>query len=197
MYKLPIMRQNISLISILWILVTFLSIGLHYVIAFPMTNRRQHHNQRRPIQTHLFASSSNIGVQFFQDDDCEDLCETFADDEATLSSSLANNEQDIKETVPPSRKGSKPLRPIKHSLWSNPKPTKCKSCYGGGSHECRFCGGVSFLSGIGGQTDALFFDGIGKTCPVCDDGNEICHECSGTGYIFSWTNNRNSTDLLP
>ena len=46
---------------------------------------------------------------------------------------------------------------------------------------------TDFLSAIGGETDALFYEGIGKDCPVCNDGKETCHECAGTGYIFSWT----------
>ncbi|KAL7496442.1 hypothetical protein ACHAWT_008922 [Skeletonema menzelii] len=118
--------------------------------------------------THVSLSAAN---QFFQDDDCEDLCGAF---------------DNIQQTVPPQSKSVPPMRRIKRSLWSDPKPTKCKSCSGVGSTFCRFCGGVSFLSGIGGETDALFIDGIGKSCPVCDDGNEECRECSGTGYIFSW-----------
>lgn len=145
-----------------------------------------------PITSYLFAEGYS-GGQVYQDDDCEDLCEAFADENP--SAYLANN--DVKETVPPHSKSvPPPMRPIKRSLWSDPKPTKCKSCHGIGSHECRFCGGVSFLSGIGGDTDALFFEGIGKSCPVCNDGNELCQYCAGTGYIFSWKNDRNVTGSM-
>jgi hypothetical protein len=155
------------------------------IIAFSMMNLRditfaRTITHQRPMNTYLSAES-NAGNQFFQDDDCEDLCDAFADE--TPISSLANS---IKETVPPQNKSVQPKRLNKRTLWSDPKPTKCKSCSGIGSNFCRFCGGVSFLSGIGGETDALFIDGIGKSCPVCDDGNEICRQCSGTGYIFSW-----------
>mmetsp|Transcript_15127 Transcript_15127/g.19297 ORF Transcript_15127/g.19297 Transcript_15127/m.19297 type:complete len:191 (+) Transcript_15127:80-652(+) len=153
--------------------------------AFQMMNLRRSSTVARtihqqPIDSYLSAES-NTGGSFFQDDDCEDLCDAFG--EQTLMASLANR---IQETVPPQGKSVPPMRRIKRSLWSDPKPTKCEACSGVGSTYCRFCGGVSFLSGIGGETDALFIDGIGKSCPVCDDGNEACRECSGTGYIFSW-----------
>ena len=150
-------------------------------IAFPMMNRRRGCTVARNIHQRPTTSYLSAAGQFFQDDDCEDLCEAFGDE--ALVPSIANN---IQQTVPPQSKSVPPMRRIKRSLWSDPKPTKCKSCSGVGSTFCRFCGGVSFLSGIGGETDALFIDGMGKSCPVCDDGNEVCRECSGTGYIFSW-----------
>lgn len=62
----------------------------------------------------------------------------------------------------------------------------CESCSGSGKQICRFCGGTDFLSAIGGETNALFMEGVGKDCPVCRDGNEVCHECAGTGIVFSW-----------
>ena len=176
------MRKLSSFPLIRTLLVTFF-IG-QQTIAFPIMNLRQSTVARNTHQwttaSYLSAGSSE-GSQFFQDDDCEDLCEAFGDE--TLIPSIANN---IRETVPPQRKRVTTMKTIKRSLWSDPQPTKCKSCAGAGTTYCRFCGGVSFLSGIGGETDALFIDGIGKSCPVCDDGNEVCRECSGTGYIFSW-----------
>ena len=153
-------------------------------IAFQMMNLQQSTVARTTHQrttTSYLSAESSEGSHFFQDDDCEDLCEAFGDE--TLIPSIANN---IHETVPPRRKRVPTMRTIKRSLWSDPQPKTCKSCSGVGSTYCRFCGGVSFLSGIGGETDALFIDGIGKSCPVCDDGFTKCRECSGTGYIFSW-----------
>jgi hypothetical protein len=169
----PLVRILLALVFIGQQIKAFSSMNLQRSTARTTTHQRQ-------INTYLSAES-NGGGQVFQDDDCEDLCGAFAD-EAHIST-LANS---VQETIPPTRNSVPPMRLIKRSLWSDPKPTECKTCSGNGSTFCRFCGGVSFLSGIGGETDALFFDGIGKSCPVCDDGNEVCKECSGTGYIFSW-----------
>ncbi len=75
-------------------------------------------------------------------------------------------------------------------------PEKFKSCAGKGEQTCRFCGETDFLSAIVGETDALFYESIGKDCPVCGDGLDICHECAVTGFVFSWSQNRNQTASL-
>jgi hypothetical protein len=181
----PLIQILLALVFFGQQIIAFSSMNFRREIAF--ANTITHH---RPINSYLSAES-NTGGQFFQDDDCEDLCDAFSD-EAPMPS-LANS---MKETVPPQNRSVPPMRLIKRTLWSDPKPTKCKSCSGDGSTTCRFCGGVSFLSGIGGETDALFFDGIGKSCPVCDDGNEICRQCSGTGYVFSWKRPSDDNDSM-
>ena len=40
--------------------------------------------------------------------------------------------------------------------------------------------------------DHVFYAGMGQDCPVCKDGMEVCGECAGTGYVFSWDAKRNS-----
>eukprot|EP01083_Nonionella_stella_P048186 129004_1 len=69
-------------------------------------------------------------------------------------------------------------------------PDTCETCNGRGKQRCRFCGGTQFLSAMGGDTDELFYEGMGHNCPVCNDGKEVCHECSGTGYVFTWSRDR-------
>lgn len=89
-----------------------------------------------------------------------------------------------------------PTRRSRALWWADPGPDKCTTCQGGGEITCRFCGGTSMMSAIGGDTNTLFYEGIGKDCPVCDDGVEVCNRCAGTGWVFSWSIDRNRTDSV-
>ena len=112
--------------------------------------------------------------------ECEDLCEDLDTDDFSAPSTTYQ----VASIKKPTKEKSK-----SKALWwvDEEGLDTCKTCNGSGKCTCRFCGGTTFLSGVGGDTDALFVEGIGKDCPVCDDGLETCHECAGTGYIFSWS----------
>lgn len=132
----------------------------------------------------------------FQDNECEDLCAAFGEESSTAPLNKVEEEKAstgrVKSTMSYTSQ-SLPRRP-RALWWTETGPDKCKSCAGSGEQTCRFCGGTDFLSAIGGETDALFYDGIGKDCPVCNDGLEVCHKCTGTGWVFSWSRDRNRTD---
>ena len=113
--------------------------------------------------------------------ECEDLCEDLDTDDYSAPSTTYQVAS-IKKHTNEEKSKSKAL------WWVDEEGLDtCKTCNGAGKCTCRFCGGTTFLSGVGGDTDALFVEGIGKDCPVCDEGLETCHKCAGTGYIFSWS----------
>lgn len=118
----------------------------------------------RSSLTSIYAENNQI----FQDDDCQDLCDAFE-----VASEIKP------ETIV---RRAKPRPPRRTSTYS-PKPSKCNSCHGEGAKTCRFCGGTEFLSG---NTNVVFYEGIGKDCPVCKEGMEVCRACSGTGYVYTW-----------
>mmetsp|Transcript_20496 Transcript_20496/g.38675 ORF Transcript_20496/g.38675 Transcript_20496/m.38675 type:complete len:215 (+) Transcript_20496:455-1099(+) len=148
------------------------------------------------------SSPSTCNAVMFQDEDCEDLCDAFGVDDS-LTETLSNNinTQEKKETTTTEREKStishdtsqksisRPRRTTPKALWySEEGMHECESCNGSGEQTCRFCGGTHFLSAMGGETDALFLEGIGKDCPVCnDDGVEVCNACAGTGVVFKWS----------
>ena len=154
-------------------------------------------------------SGEEFSEQIFQDDDCEDLCGDLNDDFTSPKSNVVSGQTTISppsKTVSVVSTRSKPrdyrssnfLRrsSLKPSTDWGPQPEHCKPCNGEGTQSCRFCGGTTFLAGIGGETDALFTAGIGLTCPVCDeDGLTTCHECTGTGWIVSWTSSGTNTTV--
>jgi hypothetical protein len=151
------------------------------------------------ISAKIFAQNDGFAEHIYQDDECQDLCGAWDDGSGgnQTSSNTAENVvqvQVMRRSKPSDYRSSHRLR--RNSHWPNPKPSICKSCNGEGGQFCRFCGGTEFLSAIGGDTDVLFYDGIGKDCPVCKDGVELCHECAGTGY-FSWELTRNITTVRP
>jgi hypothetical protein len=139
------------------------------------------------------ATTSTFAI--FQDDDCEDLCDSFG-----LVPSVPFltkvNEDDADRMVTSSVAAPRTSRRSRALWWADPGPDKCLSCQSEGVMICRFCGGTSMMSAIGGETDTLFYDGIGKDCPVCDDGLEACNKCAGTGWVFSWSKDRNRTDSV-
>lgn len=126
----------------------------------------------------------------FQDEDCEDLCGAFGED-FTAAASLDQVEDDTATKSQVKVNSYAPPRLSRHTpralWWTEEGLDKCKTCHGSGEQTCRFCGGTDFLSAIGGETDALFTEGIGKDCPVCNDGIESCNKCAGTGSIFTWS----------
>ena len=105
----------------------------------------------------------------FEDDECEDLC--------------LNVEDPPQKTVEVKR-APMPRRVRRALWWSGSEPEKCGACGGTGEQVCRFCHGTGFLSAVGGNEDALLYEGIGKKCPVCEDGVEPCTTCAGTGYVL-------------
>lgn len=105
----------------------------------------------------------------FEDDECEDLC--------------LNVEDPSQKTVEV-EKAPMPRRVRRALWWSGSEPEKCGACGGSGEQVCRFCHGTGFLSAVGGNEDALLYEGIGKECPVCEDGVEPCSTCAGTGYVL-------------
>eukprot|EP00804_Cyclotella_cryptica_P029183 CCRYP_005332-RA/>CCRYP_005332-RA protein AED:0.07 eAED:0.06 QI:0/0/0.5/1/0/0/2/1211/238 len=156
----------------------------------------------RPSSTSsiLLASNDGFAEHIYQDDECQDLCGAWEEGwggNQTSSTMTTPAAEDViqapvvRRSKPSAYRSSHRLR--RDSLWSDPKPSVCKSCSGEGGQVCRFCGGTDFLSAIGGDTDVLFYEGIGKDCPVCKDGVEVCHECAGTGYVYSWELTRNFT----
>jgi len=149
------------------------------------------------------ARSTTGTYALFQDEDCEDLCDAFGEADASIAQlsevgnqveeEIASKRRELTTRASPS--GRRPRRT--QALWHTEQgQEKCKPCNGSGETTCRFCGGTDFLSGIGGETDALFLEGIGKNCPVCDDGVEVCQTCAGTGQIFSWSRAMNHTNSL-
>ncbi|KAL7546888.1 hypothetical protein ACHAWF_010217 [Thalassiosira exigua] len=146
----------------------------------------------------ITAASTACAYGVFQDDDCEDLCGAFGEDSSTSSLRDVGKDAAMREEVEPSAYSS--LRKFRRSRalwWEDPGPNKCDTCEGSGEQTCRFCGGTEFLSGIGGETDALFYEGVGKDCPVCDTGLEVCQKCAGTGWVFSWSPDKTSGSLHP
>lgn len=121
--------------------------------------------------------------QLYQDTDCFDLCDGFE----TVVDIAAAEQVKVAEQVKRTNISYKTrLRaPIMSPPWSNPKPNKCKSCRGHGDLICRFCDETGYLSSMG-SSEVVFYAGFGKDCPVCKDGMEVCHDCAGTGYVFSW-----------
>ena len=133
----------------------------------------------------------------FQDDDCEDLCDAFGEVPSVTGLNKLEEDTTIKDKMI-SKSFAAPIAPRRSRAlwWAGPGPEKCTSCQSGGVMTCRFCGGTSMMSAIGGETDTLFYEGIGKDCPVCDDGVEVCSKCAGTGWVFSWSKDRNRTDSV-
>lgn len=131
----------------------------------------------------------------FHDDDCEDLCDSFGVIPPVVSLTKLN-EGTVDRMVSNSLASPGISRRSRALWWADPGPDKCISCQSEGVMTCRFCGGTSMMSAIGGETDTLFYDGIGKDCPVCDDGLEVCNKCAGTGWVFSWSKDRNFTDSV-
>ena len=125
----------------------------------------------------------------FQDEDCEDLCDAFGSELVATAAA-----------APPRSATARPRRPrraLRALWWAEEGQEKCATCRGSGEVTCRFCGGTSFLAGMGGDTDALFLEGVGHACPVCrDDGMEPCRSCAGTGIVFSWAKAMNHTESL-
>lgn len=117
----------------------------------------------------------------FEDEDCEDLCSAFQEESSPAGA--------VGRAIPSVTNVTQRPGPRRSNAmwWPQAGPTECETCSGKGEQTCRFCGGTHFLSGIGGETDAVFYEGLGKDCPVCEDGTEVCHECSGTGYLFKWS----------
>ena len=149
----------------------------------------------KAFSTWKFSSrrSSTCTFAVFVDDDCEDLCGAFAfgdDSMAATPNKLVEDFAKISNTPQRAPRRSRAL------WWPDAEPDKCSSCEGTGEMTCRFCGGTSMMSAIGGDTDALFIEGIGNDCPICNDGAEACHKCAGTGFVFSWSKARNRTDSL-
>ena len=137
--------------------------------------------------------SSTCTFAVFVDDDCEDLCGAFAFGDDSMAATPNELEEDFAKISNTPQRAPRRSRAL---WWPDAEPDKCSSCEGTGEMTCRFCGGTSMMSAIGGDTDALFIEGIGNDCPVCNDGAEACHKCAGTGFVFSWSKARNRTDSL-
>lgn len=153
----------------------------------------------RAYAPQVVKATRDISDQVFPDDECQDLCDAWAEEsdndfgapmqhDSQPPLQQTDNRQDTVRRANKSDEIARRLRRKSLTTMSRlmPSPRHCDTCGGDGSESCRFCGGTSFLSGIGGETDALFADGIGISCPVCDDGLELCHQCAGTGSVFSW-----------
>lgn len=141
---------------------------------------------RRPTSTcTLFA--------VFVDDDCEDLCGDFPFGDDSMAATPEKIKEDITKISNSQQRAPRRSRAL---WWPDSEPDKCASCEGSGGMTCRFCEGTSMMSAIGGDTDALFYEGIGKDCPVCNDGVEACQKCAGTGFVFSWSKAINCTESL-
>ena len=142
--------------------------------------------------------STTSTFAIFQDDDCEDLCDAFG--AMPTGASMKKLSEDGVDSRMMSKSYALTIRtPPRRSCalwWADPGPDQCITCQGGGEITCRFCGGTSMMSAIGGDTNTLFYEGIGKDCPVCDDGVEVCNRCAGTGWVFSWSIDRNRTDSV-
>jgi len=146
--------------------------------------------------------STTCTYALFHDEDCEDLCGPFGEADA-LMAQLSEVEEQMKEEIASkrreltSRASRRPSQRTRALWWKEQGEDKCKPCNGSGGMTCRFCGTTDFVSAIGGVTDALSSEGIGKTCPVCEDGIEVCHTCAGTGQIlFSWKRDMHHTNSL-
>ena len=182
-------------------LVILVTVLVGYLIISPL----------QAFSTGVFSSSQCIGWRststctyaLFQDEDCEDLCEAFGED-LTSTVSLNKVESDTASTNEGAKTSDnnytppKPSRRSRALWWAEDSLETCKDCDGTGEQTCRFCGGTGFMSAIGGDTDALFLEGIGKACPVCNDGVETCQTCAGTGFVWvpSWSRDRNRTSSL-
>lgn len=202
--NIPLMSSTYRLFVMPVLCIGFFLVPLHsfswsVLVGFAASIRCDH----RPSPSCLFANE-HLNGHIFQDDECEDLCGAYGDDTTNLVSTedAATNAAPVPSDTPSSIIGRRAPRreyrsyPRRTSVWSDPQPSKCETCHGEGEQTCRFCGGTDFLSAIGGETDALFIEGIGRDCPVCNDGVEVCHKCSGTGYVFSWKPARNVTSSL-
>lgn len=160
----------------------------------------------------------------FDDDDCEDLCSAFADvilPPAPIAAASTTGVQETKNAVAiddatgcrvedddcqvmakitvhnsPLLKGAAVAKRRSRELWwPDVEPDECKTCIGKGKCTCQFCEGTSMMSAMGGDT-ALFLEGLGQICPVCNDGMVSCRTCTGTGLVFSWNKTMNRTDSL-
>lgn len=69
---------------------------------------------------------------------------------------------------------------------------ECPDCNGEGETTCRFCRGTmqmyvgSMDNHRHGYSDTPTAGGF-QSCPVCQEGHEVCHSCRGTGWIADWT----------
>jgi hypothetical protein len=125
----------------------------------------------RPPSTHHHIRTLAQNNEVFNYEDCYDLCDTWTD--------VGINNTPKEQKVNTNYKSSGRLRP---PPWSDPKPTVCDTCSGNGDLICRFCEETGYLLSIGSRI---------QDCPVCKDGMESCHDCSGTGYVFSWNAKKN------
>ena len=129
--------------------------------------------------TRSLHAAQDRSEQIFPEDDCLDLCDawdTTVDNTPKVEVRRANTNTNYK------------LRRPRPSIrrWSDHQPTKCKTCSGNGDLICRFCEETGYLSSMGSSHDQVFYAGMGKDCPVCKDGMEVCRDCVGTGYVFTW-----------
>ena len=167
-----------SVLSIL-ICISFL-LHLHAFSSTKLLNR-QCNRRMCPLN-----AAQDKSEQLYDDDDCADLCDSY--ETTTVTHVQQQQQQPVKKSIFKSRPHKKRLRP---PPWSDPKPTVCHSCHGRGDLICRFCEETGYLSSIGSSCNIVFYAGFGENCPVCDDGMESCHDCAGTGYVFSWDTKKN------
>lgn len=167
----PILRRG-ALPKIL-ICISVLSWQLH---AFSTTKLLHSRYRTRPLH-----AAQDRSEQLFQDDDCLDLCDAW---DTTIDNTPKVEEVEVRRanTNTKYKMRRRPTRP----RWSDHQPTKCKTCNGKGDLICRFCEETGYLSSMGSSHDTVFYAGMGKDCPVCKDGMETCHDCVGTGYVFTW-----------
>jgi hypothetical protein len=183
-------------------LIVFLGFGIRPSEAFStakISSRRLGIGGRSRVvdPTHLHSWGNTTCIfAVFRDDDCEDLCPdiVYGDDSVAATTKMeeyiaVDGRLKINNFAQRSPRHSR-------ALWwpADSEPDACVSCEGSGEMACRFCGGTSMMSAIGGNTDALFYEGIGKDCPVCNDGMEACTKCAGTGFVFMWSKSMNRTD---
>lgn len=159
---------------------------LHQTNAFVTTTSRL--NSRSPTKCLNTKEGNNNSDQIFQEEDCFDLCDAFGNPiNNNNSNSNVTPTKQIQQTT--NNKNYKSSKRILRPLWSDPQPTKCTTCRGHGDLICRFCDETGYLATMGEQ---VFYAGVGQDCPVCNDGMEVCTECAGTGYVFSWDAKRSS-----